>query len=1010
MFHLFFERSARFAVPIFCAACCVSIGRPASAQNGGLPPVDVEFSDGADAPDVAAGAARAIALPPGLTDEFASTAGEGVDVERLNRSAEEALADIEPAAFEADEQADPVAALSPLAQRSLDRALALMRDGRSFDAIESLLEAERLAPGHPLVARTLGLAYVRGGNHVLGAANLRRSAGLDPADTEVRVILARLALEQGAWDEALSLAASVSAADAAAPASNPAALCVADYTRAVALDEIGDALAAITLYERVLASEIEPDAQSPAGRELYIIRERTADIRQRIGDLHLRRNDPGAALTAFQSANIERASDPAALATRRVYALLLERLPNDAVEQAVAFLASPRATEFDAALIGYLIEQGIDAGALDAQLVAAQEQAPAGHFPLVAARAVVLPQAQTIGLIDAWLADQPARLDTFRRAIALLRSAGRATQDDPEALARAFALTASAMRREPRRANDYAAALLNQNIDAVALIRAMRRPEIRDTDNAMLLRLTASGYLGVGRYEDAVTAYARALTHEPDDAPTQLAFARLLIALGTQEDDKFAQAATLLGEVGYDDAWDRFAAYIDYLRLSADPGELPAQANAVDRRTHERESRRHAINLNTAQQMIAKRLERHPNDLDLLLLQVQVMTEANYLPQAIRQLEGLLTRFPTREIVYSAALSLHRYIQPGRNRARDLDAFITFYNRTILPRLSQYLPDSRTARLMEINSLLDRVNRPERALPIIEAMLEANPDDATALDALIDAYTALGDTARADAAKRRWIALLPQGLSKVYEQIDYAIEHDDMEQVAALVYETFALDAEGVLPGMPMTGGIATSLLFDLSQAVGREQAEPAYLVQLARFPDDASLNNSLGYQWAVADKELLAAELMIQRALDAEPEVSSYLDSMGWVLYKLGRFEEAQRYMTEAIARQQIEHRAYELPEGAPDPRGGSRAVLLDHMGDILYARGNVGAAQRHWTTARDLRIAPESMDADPETATVAQRCRAKVAALEAGEQPPVARVPGEAAHGSGVHPADRE
>lgn len=994
-------RMTRLTRALLCAACPALFAATASAQDTSPQP---EEHDAANAVQPARGVTPPLGLPPGLAPQ---TRGD-VDPARLNRSADDVLADIEPATFAADAPPDPDAELSPLAQRALDRAEGLMREGRTFDAIEGLLEAERLAPDHPRVARTLGLAYVRGGNHVLGSAYLRRAAGLAPADTEARAILARLALERGAWDEALSLAASVDQADAVAD--HPAARCVADYIRAVALDELGYALAAITLYERVLSAEVAPDAQSPAGRELYIIQEREADTRLRIGDLHLRRDETAFALAAYQRADVADVGDPAGLVLRRVYCQWVVGWADAAIDEAIAFLAGPQATEFDAALIGYLVEQGADPAALDAQLVAAQAQAPAGHFPLVAARAAVLPQAETVALIDAWLADQPARLDTFRRAISLLRGAGGAAQDDPQALARAFALTSNAMRREPRRADEYADALLSQDIDPVALIRAMRLPEVRDTQAPMLLRLCADGYLGVGRYEDAVVAYARALTHEPDDAQTQLDFARLLIQMGPRDAAMFDQAAALLGQVGSGDRWERFSAYIDYLRLSAHPGELPLQADAAERREHEREGRRHAINLSTAQQMIGKRLERHPNDLNLLLLQAQLLVEANYLPQAIELMDNILARFPTREEVYIASSSLYGSIQPGRNYDRDITLYIDFYFDRVLPRLSQYLPQSRTARMVEVNQLIDRSNTPELALPILEAMLQANPDDATAVDALMDVYTALGDTQRAQDARARWIELLPPGLGRVYERVKFAEARGDAERVAALVRETFALDAEGVLPGMPMTGEFATTLLNQLSLAVGHEAAEADYVAQLVRFPENAALNNSLGYQWTMANKELLAAEVMIRRAIEARPGVSSYLDSMGWVLYKLGRFDEAQQYMTEAIAQQRIEHRAFELREGEDDPRGASQAVLLDHLGDILYAQGDIAGARARWRTATGKVVSPRSAAMDPESASVIERCRAKLEALESGNTPPVSEVPGEAAYGSGIHPADRE
>ena len=53
----------------------------------------------------------------------------------------------------------------------------------------------------------------------------------------------------------------------------------------------------------------------------------------------------------------------------------------------------------------------------------------------------------------------------------------------------------------------------------------------------------------------------------------------------------------------------------------------------------------------------------------------------------------------------------------------------------------------------------------------------------------------------------------------------------------------------------------------------------------------------------------------------------------MGWVLYKRGRFDEARKYLEDAIG-----------PARYPDP------VVLDHFGDVLYRLGEGAKAQAQW------------------------------------------------------------
>lgn len=98
--------------------------------------------------------------------------------------------------------------------------------------------------------------------------------------------------------------------------------------------------------------------------------------------------------------------------------------------------------------------------------------------------------------------------------------------------------------------------------------------------------------------------------------------------------------------------------------------------------------------------------------------------------------------------------------------------------------------------------------------------------------------------------------------------------------------------------------------------------------------PNNITANNDLGYLWADQNKHLEKAEAMIRKALDLEKrqrqlrrdsaaaedhDNAAYVDSLGWVLYRTGKLEEAC---------QELE-RAVRLPDG-DDP------TLWDHLGDV--------------------------------------------------------------------------
>ena len=88
-------------------------------------------------------------------------------------------------------------------------------------------------------------------------------------------------------------------------------------------------------------------------------------------------------------------------------------------------------------------------------------------------------------------------------------------------------------------------------------------------------------------------------------------------------------------------------------------------------------------------------------------------------------------------------------------------------------------------------------------------------------------------------------------------------------------------------------------------------------------FPNHPEVANSLGYFLAEKGEDLEKAQQLIQVALDAQPGNGAFLDSMGWVLYRLGLTESAFDYMIQAVNA---------LPD---DP------VILEHLAMVLLELG---------------------------------------------------------------------
>ena len=129
-----------------------------------------------------------------------------------------------------------------------------------------------------------------------------------------------------------------------------------------------------------------------------------------------------------------------------------------------------------------------------------------------------------------------------------------------------------------------------------------------------------------------------------------------------------------------------------------------------------------------------------------------------------------------------------------------------------------------------------------------------------------------------------------------------------------------------------------------LEQA-GRFEAADTYLQKaLAIQPDFDEALNHLGYSWADRGIHLDQALDMIERAVKAEPENPAYLDSLGWIRFKTGRFADAVEALEKAVKL---------LPQ--PD------ATVLDHLADVLSALGRKDEAKELWRRS----IAIEASDA---------------------------------------------
>ncbi|MBI3951976.1 MAG: tetratricopeptide repeat protein [Acidobacteria bacterium] len=141
-----------------------------------------------------------------------------------------------------------------------------------------------------------------------------------------------------------------------------------------------------------------------------------------------------------------------------------------------------------------------------------------------------------------------------------------------------------------------------------------------------------------------------------------------------------------------------------------------------------------------------------------------------------------------------------------------------------------------------------------------------------------------------------------------------------------------------------------TSLLIQLSIVQEKlkqpAEAEATLRAILERDPDNEVVLNNLGYYLAERGERLDEALALIQRAVNIAPTTGSFLDSLGWVYFQMGRLTEALNYLEQALE--------YE-------PRD---ATIHDHLGDVFRRQGRLDQARRSYERALELARSKEDRE----------------------------------------------
>lgn len=125
------------------------------------------------------------------------------------------------------------------------------------------------------------------------------------------------------------------------------------------------------------------------------------------------------------------------------------------------------------------------------------------------------------------------------------------------------------------------------------------------------------------------------------------------------------------------------------------------------------------------------------------------------------------------------------------------------------------------------------------------------------------------------------------------------------------------------------------------------KKSDENYDLALEANPNNAYVLNNYAYYLSIRKDKLKLAETMAQKAVELEPNQYNYQDTYGWVLFQLGKFEEAATWLKLAV-----------------NNGGDVNGEIIEHYGDALYKLGKKDEAMQMWKKAQQVGEASERID----------------------------------------------
>ena len=433
--------------------------------------------------------------------------------------------------------------------------------------------------------------------------------------------------------------------------------------------------------------------------------------------------------------------------------------------------------------------------------------------------------------------------------------------------------------------------------------------------NPRTLRALAGAYEQMRDYASAVETMRRAAQLAPQDGDVQRELAEYLLLA-----DKLDEALKLYQELA-----------------AADPKDAQLELRLSQIYRQKRDYGKARVAQDRARALA-------PSSLDIRYNEVSLLEAEGKTAEAIARLKEILDT--TAKKSYSAAergnrvILVERLALLYRSNEQVPEAVETFRQ------MAELDPDLGARAAAQIIDTYRQGKEFAKAEQEAEATARKYPGDRMLVLVRASLLADLGRIEPALAQVRR----LFDGKNDRETHLALAQIHDKARDYAAVAKELDEVEKRSLTEDEKETVYFMRGAMYEKQKQLAEAEAEFRKVLRIS--PDNASALNYLGYMLADRNLRLQEAHQLISRAVELEPHNGAFLDSLGWVKFRLGDLEGAENYLRLAIQRV------------SRDP------IVHDHLGDVYFQQDKLKEAIAQWE--RSLREWDASSRAEQEPAEV--------------------------------------